>query len=89
MIDLSGEEHGKASLLKIIGNVMIMTTMETVAEMNVFAEKTGLGTGNIQKLIEGFPKVAHTVYSNRMINGEYYQGEVIQACKSSGSGSFC
>lgn len=38
VVDLSGEEAGKASLLKIIGNVLIMTTMEASAEINVFAE---------------------------------------------------
>jgi 3-hydroxyisobutyrate dehydrogenase-like beta-hydroxyacid dehydrogenase len=77
VVDLSGEEAGKASLLKIIGNVLIMTTMETCAEINVFAEKTGLGVENAQKLIDNFPHAAaHTVYSNKMLNGDYYQKEV-------------
>ncbi|KAL2043847.1 hypothetical protein N7G274_003367 [Stereocaulon virgatum] len=76
VVDLSGEEAGKASLLKIIGNVLIMTTMETCAEINVFAEKTGLGVENAQKLIDNFPHAAaHTIYSNKMLNGDYYQKE--------------
>ena len=76
-MDLSGEEAGKASLLKIVGNVLIMTTMEACAEINVFAEKTGLGVENAQKLIAGFPHaVAHTIYSTKMMNGDYYKEEV-------------
>ena len=77
VVDLSGEEAGKASLLKIVGNVLIMTTMETCAEINVFAEKTGLGVENAQKLIDNFPHAAaHTIYSSKMVNGDYYQKEV-------------
>ena len=77
VVDLSGEEAGKASLLKIIGNVLIMTTMEACAEINVFAEKTGLGVENAQKLIDNFPHAAaHTIYSSKMISGDYYKEEV-------------
>ena len=76
VINLSDEEPGQASLLKMIGNVMIMSTMEMVAEVNVFAEKTGLGAANAQRLVEAFPKAASMLYSKRMNNGDYYQGEV-------------
>ena len=77
VVDLSGEEAGKASLLKIIGNVLIMTTMEACAEIIVFAEKTGLGVRNVQKLIDNFPHAAaHSIYSIKMINGNYYKKEV-------------
>lgn len=85
VIDLGGEEPGQASLLKIIGNVMIMSTMEMVAEVNVFAEKTGLGSKNALKLIEAFPKAAGMIYGKRMAGGEYYQGEV--RCLSASIGS--
>ena len=77
VVDLSGEEPAKASLLKVIGNVLIMTTMETVAEAHVFAEKTGLGTGHMQNLIATlFPRPPHTIYSAKMVSGDYYQQEV-------------
>ena len=77
VVDLSGEEAGKASLLKIIGNVLIMTTMEACAEINVFAEKTGLGVKNAQKLIDNFSHAAaHTIYSSKMNSGAYYKEEV-------------
>lgn len=49
VIDLSDEKHGQASLLKMIGNIMIMSTMEMAAGVNVFAEKVGLGPTNAQK----------------------------------------
>lgn len=77
MVDLSGEEPGKASLLKLMGNVLIMTTMETVAEVNVFAEKCGLETQNMQKLMcQVFPNPPHAIYNRRMLNGDYYQKAV-------------
>jgi 3-hydroxyisobutyrate dehydrogenase-like beta-hydroxyacid dehydrogenase len=77
MVDLSGEKHGQASLLKLMGNVLIMTTMETVAEVNVFAEKTGLGTQNMEKLMNQlFPQPPHAIYNKKILNGDYYQKEV-------------
>lgn len=82
MVDFSGEEPAKASLLKVIGNVLIMTTMETIAEVYVFAEKTGLGIGNMEKLIAAmFPRPPHLTYSNIMTSGDYYQKEVSSALK--------
>ena len=76
VIDLSDEEPRQASLLKIIGSVMVMSTMEMVAEVNVFAEKTGLGRQNAQKLVDAFPKAASIAYSRRMNAGEYLGGTV-------------
>ena len=77
IVDLSGEEPSKASLLKVIGNVLIMTTLETVAELNVFSEKTGLGVSNMRNLIEIlFPSSPHLIYWDKMAGGDYYQKEV-------------
>ena len=76
-MDLSGEDPAKASLLKVIGNVLIMTTMETVAEAHVFSEKTGLGTNHMRTLISTlFPRPPHTIYSEKMVSGDYYQKKV-------------
>ena len=80
VIDLSDEEPGQASLLKIIGNVMVLSTMEMVAEVNVFAQKAGLGAANAQRLIEAFPKAASVLYSKKMNDGEYYRGKVRHFC---------
>ena len=76
MIDLSGEEPSKASLLKLIGNVLVMNTMETVAEVTVLAEKTGLGEKFAHELIDAFPKAASTVYLQKMVSGDYYREQV-------------
>ncbi|KAA8643965.1 NAD(P)-dependent oxidoreductase [Aspergillus tanneri] len=75
VVDLSGEELGTSSLLKLMGNFLIMATMETVAEVNVLAEKTGLGTKNMSKLMNVmFPNPPHAVYNRRMVSGEYHTG---------------
>lgn len=77
VIDLSGEEPEKSSLLKCIGNVLIMTTIEQIAEAHVFAEKSGLGIKHMASLIDTmFPRPPHTVYSSKMISGDYAKGEV-------------
>lgn len=54
-----------------------MTTMEQVAEVNVFSEKCGLGTQNMKKLMdELFPRPPHAIYNQRMLSGGYYQDAV-------------
>ena len=76
MVDLSGEQPSKASLLKIIGNVLIMTTIEQVAELLVFAEKSSLGGNNIRKLLAAlYPggQQQHMAYSGLMMSGEYHR----------------
>lgn len=60
-----------------MGNFLIMTTMETVAEVNVFADKSGIGTKNMNKLMGAmFPNPPHAIYNHRMLTGEYYEGTV-------------
>lgn len=77
VVDLSGEEPGQASLVKMIGNVILITTMETIAEVYVFAEKSGLGTHQMEKLMGTmFPNPPHTVYSAKMLGGDYCRGDV-------------
>ena len=67
VVDLSGEEPAKASLLKCVGTVLIMTTIEQIAEAHVFAEKSGLGTKHMASLIETmFRRPPHTVYSSKI-----------------------
>ncbi|EKV06154.1 6-phosphogluconate dehydrogenase family protein [Penicillium digitatum] len=46
-----GEDATKSSLLKIAGNIITVNIMEAVGEAQVFAEKTGLGTGPMEELI--------------------------------------
>ncbi|CDM28645.1 hypothetical protein DTO013E5_922 [Penicillium roqueforti] len=66
-----GEDATKASLLKIAGNIVTVNMMEAVGEAQVFAEKTGLGTGPMEELIgEAFGAVAGG-YSKRLTTGAY------------------
>ena len=77
VVDLSGEAPGQASLLKFIGNVLIMTSIETAAEMITFAEKTGIGAQNVLKLFEALsPASPHVIYAKHMISGNYHKSKV-------------
>ena len=73
IIDLSGEEPGKATLMKIIGNTFVLNMVEALSEGHVVAEKTGLGTHQLHKFIEIMFPGPYTSYSNRMITGDYYK----------------
>jgi 3-hydroxyisobutyrate dehydrogenase-like beta-hydroxyacid dehydrogenase len=46
-----GDDPTRSSLLKIAGNIVTVSLMETVGEAQVFAEKTGLGTKQMEELI--------------------------------------
>ncbi|GFF26398.1 hypothetical protein IFM58399_01402 [Aspergillus lentulus] len=66
-----GEDATKSSLLKIAGNIVTVNLMEAVGEAQVFAERTGLGTGPMEDLIgEAFGAVAGG-YSKRLTTGAY------------------
>lgn len=72
VVDLSGQPYGRALTLKIVGNTLIFSMVEQVAESLVFAEKSGLGAAAIHSWVEnvfGFP---FSYYSERMISGDYY-----------------
>ena len=76
-MNLSGEEPGQASLLKFIGNVLIMTSIETTAEMCTFAEKTNLGAHNVLKLFQALMPISpHVLYAKQMTSGEYAKDHV-------------
>ncbi|PWY94801.1 NAD(P)-binding protein [Aspergillus sclerotioniger CBS 115572] len=66
-----GEDATRSSLLKIAGNIVTVNMMEAVGEAQVFAERTGLGTGPMEELIgEAFGPVAGG-YSKRLTTGAY------------------
>ncbi|KAB8073162.1 hypothetical protein BDV29DRAFT_175970 [Aspergillus leporis] len=66
-----GEDATKSSLMKIAGNIVTVNMMEAVGEAQVFAERTGLGTGPMEELIgEAFGAVAGG-YSKRLTTGAY------------------
>src|SRR5437762_2403842 len=67
-----GTDVSKAALLKITGNAMILGMVEILAEALVVAEKSGLGTENLDNFIQlMFPNSPFAAYSKRMISGEY------------------
>lgn len=72
-IDFSGQAVGKAALLKVVGNTLILNMVETLSEAHVLAEKSGLGTDNLHQFIEILFPGIYPAYSTRMISGEYHK----------------
>ncbi|KIA75357.1 6-phosphogluconate dehydrogenase [Aspergillus ustus] len=71
-----GEKPGAALLLKLLGNFLIMATIETVAEAHAFAEKCGIDTTNMDKLLRAvFPLPPHALYNRQMVTGECFSGK--------------
>lgn len=76
IIDLSDQEPGQATRLKILGNSFVLNMVEVLSEGHVVAEKSGLGIHNLHKFIEMMFPGPYTAYSNRMISGDYYKREM-------------
>jgi 3-hydroxyisobutyrate dehydrogenase-like beta-hydroxyacid dehydrogenase len=67
-----GPDVSKATLLKITGNTMILGMIEILAEALVFAEKSGLGSDNLDTFIQlMFPRSPFAAYTARMLSGDY------------------
>ena len=75
IIDYSGMDAAKATLLKVIGNTFISSMVEALSEGHVVAEKTGLGVDQLHQFIETMFPGPYTAYSTRMKSGDYYQRE--------------
>lgn len=75
VIDYSGEPHGSATRLKIIGNTFILSMVETLSEGHTLAEKSGLGSDRLHQFIETMFPGPYTAYSNRLRQGDYYKRE--------------
>lgn len=80
IIDFSGQPHGKATLLKVIGNTFILNMVETLSEGHVLAEKAGLGNDNLHQFIETMFPGPYTAYSTRLMSGDYYKREEVCFC---------
>lgn len=52
--------------------------IETVAEGLVLAEKSNLGKDNLHKFIQAIFPGPFTLYSQRMISGDYYNREEVR-----------
>jgi hypothetical protein len=76
VINLSPSAPGTASHLKLIGNVLVIGMVESVATAHVLAEKSGMDSDKVYKVIKAcFPNPFAT-YSKRMSSGDYYRDEV-------------
>jgi 3-hydroxyisobutyrate dehydrogenase-like beta-hydroxyacid dehydrogenase len=73
VIDYGGEEPAKASLLKVIGNTFIINMIEGLAQGHVLAQKTGLGSANLEKFLEVVFPGPYMIHSKRMSSGAYYK----------------
>lgn len=74
-IDFTGEEVGKASTLKLIGNSMIISFVETLGESLTLAEKSGVGIDPLKQWIELMFPGPLPKYVTRMETGDYYKRE--------------
>ncbi|RDW89821.1 NAD(P)-dependent oxidoreductase [Aspergillus mulundensis] len=70
IIDM-GADVRKSSLLKICGNILVISFMEVLSESHVFAEKTGLGTTLLQDFIANMFGPVLESYSERITSGAY------------------
>lgn len=66
-----GTEVSKSSLLKIAGNICVVSFMEVISEAHVFAEKTGLGSAILETMIGDMFGPVLESYSKRLTTGAY------------------
>jgi len=71
VIDL-GENVEKAPTFKLIGNSIILGTLEIMAEAYTLAEKAGIGAENVHTFIKEFlPAPSAVAYSDKMANDKF------------------
>ncbi|RAH43160.1 NAD(P)-dependent oxidoreductase [Aspergillus brunneoviolaceus CBS 621.78] len=70
IIDM-GEDVRKSSLLKISGNILVISFMEVTAEAQVFAEVAGVGTQQMEDFIGNMFGPVLQSYSRRITSGAY------------------
>lgn len=73
IIDMSGQDVGRASLMKVLGNSFILNMVESLGEALVVAEKSGLGTDVYQQWVDSMFPGPIAKYADRMLTGDYYQ----------------
>ena len=73
VIDMAGQDTSRASLLKVLGNLFVLSTLESLGEGLVAAEKTGLGIDVYHEWISAFFPGAIAKYAERMVTGDYYK----------------
>lgn len=66
-----GSDVSKSSLLKIAGNICVVSFMEVISEAHVFAEKTGLGSAILETMLGDMFGPVLESYSKRLTTGAY------------------
>lgn len=66
-----GSVVSQSSLLKIAGNILVVSFMEVISEAHVFAEKTGLGSAILETMISTMFGPVLESYSKRLTTGAY------------------
>ncbi|TEA21728.1 Glyoxylate/succinic semialdehyde reductase 1 [Colletotrichum sidae] len=66
-----GTDVTKSSLLKITGNIVVISFMEVLSEAHVFAEKTGLGSSVLENMLSDMFGPVLETYSKRITSGSY------------------
>ncbi|ORY58451.1 6-phosphogluconate dehydrogenase [Pseudomassariella vexata] len=66
-----GSDVSKSSLLKIAGNICVISFMEVISEAHVFAEKTGLGCATLENMLGNMFGPVVESYSKRITTGAY------------------
>lgn len=74
-VDLADQPCQKASMLKVISNTFILNMVEQLSEGYVLAEKTGLGPGYLQQVVDALFGGVYSGYSKRMLEGDYHRRE--------------
>jgi len=74
-IDYSGQPQGTATHLKIVGNCYVINMVETLAETHVLAQKSGLGSENLEQFIEVMWGGPYVGYSKRMMAEDYIRDQ--------------
>ncbi|EFX03112.1 6-phosphogluconate dehydrogenase family protein [Grosmannia clavigera kw1407] len=70
VIDM-GEDVSKSSMLKIAGNICVVSFMEVLSEAHVFAEKVGLGSAIFETMVADMFGPVLESYSKRLTTGIY------------------
>ena len=66
-LDFTDQEPGKASLMKVIGNSMVLQMVESLSEGHTVAETSGLGVNNLHSFVEAMFPGPYVAYSNRSV----------------------
>ena len=78
VIDFTGQDPSKASLMKLVGNTFVGAMVEALAQGHTMAEKTGLGGANVHQFLEKLFPGPYVGYSNRIVTGDYYKRDEVR-----------